>query len=323
MVRHKQNPPSSSAPSTKGRGRVGEFIEQDRQARFSLIAAHALTFSVSLSVFAHVLFVFGVTFVMPQIKLGQRTQTLDMVLVNAKTTQAPKNAKVLAQANMDGGGNVDEKMQPKSPLPPEDADQNSDSVLEAAQRRVREEENRSREMLTQLKKNEKVVKNLTTKTAKTPNTETEKTAGEDTIDLQAIRAMAAQRAIVNENEQRYAERPKKVFVGASAKEHYEAAYAEGWRQKIERIGVLNYPSDPQKGRLRGSLIVLVEIRADGTVAKAEIEKSSGNKAIDDAALRIVHLSAPFSSFPPELKKKADIISMHRRWTFESDRLSTQ
>src|SRR5688572_33273018 len=102
--------------------------------------------------------------------------------------------------------------------------------------------------------------------------------------------------------QAYQERPRRKFIGARAQETRVARYLEDWRQKIERIGDLNYPQGARDQRLYGSLTVTVAIRADGTVEQVDINRPSGHRILDEAARRIVGLAAPFSAFPPDLAK---------------------
>jgi periplasmic protein TonB len=119
----------------------------------------------------------------------------------------------------------------------------------------------------------------------------------------------------------YQQRPRRRFVGARTQEFRFARYIEDWRQKIERVGELNYPQAARDQRVYGSLVVTVSIRADGSLEKFEINRPSGQKVLDDAARRIVDLAAPFAPFPPEIAKDTDVLSITRTWTFtRADRL---
>ena len=85
--------------------------------------------------------------------------------------------------------------------------------------------------------------------------------------------------------------------------------------KVERIGNLNYPDAARAQKLYGSLLITVGIRADGSIESIAVDKSSGKKILDAAAQRIVQLSAPFSAFPPEIRRDTDILYITRTWTF--------
>ena len=111
------------------------------------------------------------------------------------------------------------------------------------------------------------------------------------------------------------ERPRtKRLSSASAKSRVEAAYLDMWRQKIERIGRANYPP----GGLSGELSLLAAVSYDGTLEEVRILESSGHPALDDAAVRIVRLAAPYSHFPTEMRKAYDRLEIVRRWRFARD-----
>ncbi len=104
----------------------------------------------------------------------------------------------------------------------------------------------------------------------------------------------------------------KRLTNASAQSAVELAYLEMWQKKVERIGRANYPP----GRLAGELAVLAVIGYDGALREARILESSGHPALDEAALRIVRLAAPFSHFPTDLRKNYDRLEIVRQWRFE-------
>jgi len=136
--------------------------------------------------------------------------------------------------------------------------------------------------------------------------------GRDLLDSAA--AVARIEAQIDRDLKELAKRPRKKFIGARAQEYRFAQYVEDWRQKVERIGTLNYP-EAARGRLYGSLLLSVTIRSDGTVERVGVHRSSGHKVLDDAALRIVKMAAPYSPFPPDIRKDYDVIEITRTWTF--------
>ncbi len=82
-----------------------------------------MTSAVVLSALVHILPIIGIRFVMPTPKRIPSAESLEIVLVNKKTKSAPNKADVLAQVNLDGGGNTDAKQRAQSPLP-----SNSDEI---------------------------------------------------------------------------------------------------------------------------------------------------------------------------------------------------
>jgi protein TonB len=122
----------------------------------------------------------------------------------------------------------------------------------------------------------------------------------------------------------YQKRPRRRFVGARTQEFRFARYIEDWRLKIERVGELNYPQAARDQKIYGSLVLTVSIKTDGTLDKIEINRSSGERILDQAAIRIVRLAAPFSPFPADISRDTDILSITRTWTFtRTDRLVTK
>ncbi|MCP3868967.1 MAG: energy transducer TonB [Gammaproteobacteria bacterium] len=116
----------------------------------------------------------------------------------------------------------------------------------------------------------------------------------------------------------YSKRLRHKRVTASTQEYKYASYLEAWRRKVENIGNLNYPDEAKRRRLYGNLVLHVALFADGSVRDINIKKSSGHKLLDDAAVRIVRLSAPFAPFPPEIREETDVIDIIRTWQFRSN-----
>jgi protein TonB len=118
----------------------------------------------------------------------------------------------------------------------------------------------------------------------------------------------------------YNQRPRKKFIGARVEEYRFAQYVEDWRQKIERVGNLNYPA-AAKGRLYGSLVLTVIIKANGDLERVEVNRSSGQRLLDDAARRIVQMASPYAAFPESIRRDTDLLEITRTWTFtNADRL---
>ncbi|MCG7866136.1 MAG: energy transducer TonB [gamma proteobacterium symbiont of Stewartia floridana] len=113
----------------------------------------------------------------------------------------------------------------------------------------------------------------------------------------------------------YAKLPKRKAISASTKEYKYASYLDAWRRKVERIGNLNYPDQAKRDRLYGNLVLHVAVKADGSVDQIRVLHSSGHKILDDSAIRIVRLAAPFSPFPNEIRKETDILDITRTWQF--------
>lgn len=252
---------------------------------------------------------------------AERTRThdvppsLEVVLVNSKSARKPVKADVLAQANLDGGGNTDEERRAKTPLPASRRSEHGEDARRA-QQRVQALEARQRELLTQARAAAAVPHVDPQPAPQAPPTP--HVSGEDLRDSTLM--LARMEAQISRQIDEYNKRPRRHFVGARARETRFAQYVESWRQKIERIGNLNYP-DSARGRIYGSLRMTVSIRADGSVEAMEIDRPSGHRVLDAAAEKIVRMASPFAAFPPEIRRDTDILVITRTWTFApGDRL---
>ena len=123
--------------------------------------------------------------------------------------------------------------------------------------------------------------------------------------------------------QEYQKRPRHKFLNARTQEYKYAAYMDAWRAKVERIGNLNYPEEAKRLHLTGNLLLDVALNADGSINNLAIRRSSGQKVLDDAAIRIVELAAPFAPFPPEIRADTDVLHITRTWKFNESGLSSE
>ncbi|ENO89419.1 energy transducer TonB [Thauera linaloolentis] len=278
------------------------MVEATASRRISPLLAGA--FAISFAVHAALL---SLQFRMPE-ATPAKDRGLEVVLVNARHANAPEKADVLAQANVDGGGTSEQAARPTSPLPPQAKQRDGDALAEAKQR-TQEPVREQKQVITREKSPAKVAAAPATVEQPAPAPEI---SGLDLLDSAA--AVARLEAEIDRKLDEIAKRPRKVFIGAKAREYRFAQYVEDWRLKVERVGTLNYP-EAARGRLYGSLRLSVSIRADGTVAQVDVGRSSGHKLLDEAAVRIVQMAAPYAPFPPDIRRDTDIIEITRTWTF--------
>ena len=131
-------------------------------------------------------------------------------------------------------------------------------------------------------------------------------------------------AQIAKNMDAYQKRPKRRFVGARAEEYRFARYIEAWRLKVEGIGNRNYPEAARAQKLYGNLLLTVGIRADGSVETVVVDRTSGQKVLDLAAIRIVEMGGPYARFPPDISRDTDILYITRTWSFSpGDSLTSQ
>lgn len=113
-------------------------------------------------------------------------------------------------------------------------------------------------------------------------------------------------------------RARRKAISTRTKEYRYASYMEAWRRKVERIGNLNYPSEARELGLFGSLILHVAVRADGSLEAVRVVRSSGHDVLDEAAIAIVRLAAPFAPFPDDIARETDVLDITRVWQFQRD-----
>ncbi len=111
---------------------------------------------------------------------------------------------------------------------------------------------------------------------------------------------------------------RSVYISSRSHDFKYTAYLEAWRIKIERIGNMNYPADAQRRRIHGSLVLDVALNPDGGIRDIQLVRTSGHKLLDEAAKNIVQLSAPFATFPADIRKEADVLHITRTWQFRAD-----
>lgn len=282
-----------------------------------LTSQRNLKIALILSLALHAI-VLSIHFKLPEV-LGKATErALDVILVNAKGGHRPEHAQAKAQVNLEGGGNTDEDRRIKTPLPVSERIQEGNDLTEA-QQRVAQLEVQQRRIMTSL-----MGKKAVAADARSNDTAPPKPSPVSGLDMAtAAINLARLEGQIARNVEEYNRRPRRKFIGARVEEYRFAQYVEDWRQKVERIGNLNYP-EAAKGHLYGSLVLTVVIRSDGSLDHVEIDRSSGKKVLDNAARRIVQMSAPFAPFPANVRRDTDIIEITRTWSFTtSDRLQSE
>lgn len=301
------------------------LLRQDRWRAFqrrwmALDYETRFQYAVLASVLLHAFVLFGITFRPPDLsKLGDFAPALEIVLVNAKSKTAPQQADLLAQHNLDGGGTTDLERNAKSPLPVSQNDkQTTEVAMESS--RLQQLEQEARRLMTQVNAQTKI-----DSAAPQPQQQTETKVAPTAQDIMSKSLEIARlEAQISKDWDTYQKRPRRQFVGARTREYRFSRYIDDWRQKIERIGTLNYPAAARDQKIYGSLQLTVSIKPDGAVENVEINRSSGHKVLDEAAVRIVHMGSPYAAFPADIARDTDILSITRTWIFtRSDQLATE
>ncbi|HYD80576.1 MAG TPA: TonB family protein [Paucimonas sp.] len=279
-----------------------KFVLQDR----------TLSIAVAISITAHAALL-AVRFAAPDaFRFKPADPGLEVILVNAKHDKRPLNAEALAQANLDGGGNA-ASGRAKSPLPNMSKSEDGDSI-KVAKRRVEELEEAQRKLMSQLTKKSAVTAPLTS------DTERRRETAQDGFDMLDAREIARREAEIAKNIEDYNKRPKKTQITPSTREVGYAMYYKSLQDRIEKFGTLNFPHENGR-KLYGELVVYIPIFQDGSIYERDggprVERSSGNAALDRAALRIVRRAAPFGRFPDNMRSadKDDVWEIITRFKF--------
>ena len=140
---------------------------------------------------------------------------------------------------------------------------------------------------------------------------------------QLNREMAELQARLIEQNQAYADRPRvRRLTSVSALQAADAAYLQAWRERVEAVGNKYYPEASVRYGIYGSLRLLVVIQHDGNLENIHVLSSSGYDVLDEAAIKIVRLAAPFQPFPKDLRATTDRLEIIRTWQFRENRLSS-
>lgn len=279
-------------------------------------AGQMLAGAMAFSVAVHTFVVFGVGFSLPDARknMFNRQQPLKVVLVNSKSASRPLTPDALAQANLNGGGNINEDRQAKTALPTLRDDKQF--VPEQAVKQAGKAETTTQHVLTQKKNERQVAQSREVSPTPTP------LSGEDLVARSL--EIARLEAQISKNNEAFQKMPRRKFIGARTQEYRFAQYIEDWRIKVERVGNLNYPAQARRDQIFGKLTLSVSIRADGSLEKVEVDRPSGKPLLDAAAVRIVRLAAPFAPFSAEIRRDTDILTITRTWMFtSSDKLESE
>ena len=278
-----------------------------------------LGLTLSLAILAHGMLILGVTFI-EEDQAPARYDTMEIVLVRQKSPP-PEEAEALAQASLAGGGETADPVQPGSPLPdpglgtPPASPAPEPPAPAQAQAAPTETAPPGSDNPPEIAvQNDSGPPTPVETPAKPAEATPEKTPSATALLASSFR-IAALSANIRQKLETRAQRPRRKFISASTKEYRYAAYMEAWRAKVERMGNLNYPEEARRRKLSGSLLLEVALNANGTINEIMIRRSSGEKVLDDAAIRIVELAAPYAPFPQKIKQETGVLHIIRTWQF--------
>jgi protein TonB len=274
-----------------------------------------LTFTVFLALAVHAAIILGVTFTFSE--RGSSTHTMEITLAQHRSENRPDKADYLAQFNQVGSGTLEEKTLTTTTTEAEfqDTEIRETSPREQAAAAPAVEKVKTAAITTTGRSSQRAV---ATADAIDPVPQESESEVEKTL-LQRSLEIASLEARLAEQRQIYAKRPRiKRLTSLSTASSADAYYLNSWRRKIEKVGNLNYPAEARRQKIFGSLRLMVAIGPDGSLKEVQLLESSGHQVLDDAAINIVRLSAPFAPFPDELRQTTDVLEIIRTWQFRKN-----
>ena len=276
------------------------------------------SFTLFMALAVHAIIGLGLTFTPEEPPASAKT--MKITLSQFDDQQAPDEADFLAQTNQQGSGTTEEKVEMTSPEPaelskPEVAEiqprpqTTTEPSPQQAQAVVQTENNPDREVAQPDPQTEPAPEPL-------PRAE-KKSLMERSLEIASLEARLA------DQQQAYARRPRVEQVTAMRTLKSDNAwYVQNWVDKVTRVGNLNYPRQARQAGIHGDLRLLVSLNKDGTIRELQILQSSGSSVLDDAAIQIVRMAAPFAPFSEGMKEDFDVLEIIRTWSFQRKGLTT-
>ena len=275
---------------------------------FSENDTFALTMFLALAF--HSVLIFGVTFDFEEVITSPAQRTLEIMVVrHPNKANKPDKADFLAQTSQEGGGNLEKRAKPKTRITPTTTRPTPQPSRESAGKGKPKPQAARKKTISA----KQAKKRRPKKRSKRPSP-TKRMTADDLLaqSNQEIQRLSAELDIKMEA---YAKRPRRKFISAATQEYKYAAYLSAWKRKVERIGTLNFPDEAKRKKMYGNLVLHVSILRDGTIEKILLKRSSGHKVLDDAAIRIVRLAAPYAPFPKDIAAEVDVLDITRTWQF--------
>ena len=277
-----------------------------------------LGFFLFLAFALHLMIILGVGF--SAVIERSSTPQLEVTLARFQSNTSPEEARFIAQSNQEGSGTESERSELTTRRIAEFSD---DSIRQTSAAPRLTQPRQEREELDIISTTAQSPQQAL---SKPPDPEPDPVMA-DGIDPEIKRlseSIASLEARLDEQQQSLAEAPRvRRLTSLSAKRAVDAAYLHSWRSRVESVGNRHYPVVSSRYGIYGNLRLMVAIRHDGSIDNIEILSSSGHAVLDEAAIRIVRMAAPYDPFPPELRATTDKLEIIRTWKFRQNRLSSE
>lgn len=270
------------------------------------------SFTLFMALALHAIVVLGITFA-PEPPRSS-AQTMEITLSQSDDKTDPEEADFLAQTSQKGSGTEEEPVEMTSPQSAELSQQEIAEVQPEPPSQVEPVRQQEQPVVQTEAESERQVSRPDTAE---PESEEPLPVKEKKSLMERSLEIASLEARFDQQRQAYAKKPRVMRVtAASTLKSTNAWYVQNWVSKVTRVGNINYPKEARQAGIYGTLRMLVSLKKDGSIKELAILESSGSTVLDDAAIRIVRMAAPFAPFPDEMRENVDELEIIRTWVFE-------
>ncbi|MBT3811627.1 MAG: energy transducer TonB [Gammaproteobacteria bacterium] len=282
------------------------MTEQVFQRPSPLSNNDTLLVTLFIAAVIHTLLILGINFNKP--KADKSSKSIEITLVTREAKKAPKKAEFLAQNNQIGAGEKRDKVNPAASKSRSAA---TKQEKPPGQKSSRQQKIVHKQVITRNQSEQKI---QNTKQIKNPEEATR-----PKLSMDALRQQLNQLGEKIRYQKPSSDQKRIKFINSVSTHKYLAAqYITDWQRKIESMGNLNYPAIAKRPGFSSTLTMDVGIKPNGSIYSIRISKSSGYPALDQAAKRIVKLSAPFPPLPKALLQEVDVLVITRVWKFSDE-----
>ncbi len=270
------------------------------------------SFTLFMALALHAIVVLGITFA-PEPPRSS-AQTMEITLSQFDDETDPEEADFLAQTSQKGSGTEEEPVEMTTPQPSEISQPKVAEVQPEPPSRVEPRQEQEQPVVQTQAQNERQVSEPS---AAEPASDEPLPVKEKKSLMERSLEIASLEARFDQQRRAYAKKPRVMRVtAASTLKSTNAWYVQNWVSKVTRVGNINYPTEARRAGIYGTLRMLVSMKKDGTIKELAILESSGSSVLDDAAIRIVRMAAPFAPFPDDMRENVDELEIIRTWVFE-------
>ena len=270
------------------------------------------SFTLFMALALHAIVVLGITFA-PEPPRSS-AQTMEITLSQFDDETDPEEADFLAQTSQKGSGTKEEPVEMTTPQPSEISQPKVAEVQPEPPSRVEPRQEQEQPVVQTQAQNERQVSEPS---AAEPASDEPLPVKEKKSLMERSLEIASLEARFDQQRRAYAKKPRVMRVtAASTLKSTNAWYVQNWVSKVTRVGNINYPTEARRAGIYGTLRMLVSMKKDGTIKELAILESSGSSVLDDAAIRIVRMAAPFAPFPDDMRENVDELEIIRTWVFE-------